>query len=309
MSNSSGVVPADIIIDETGAQKLIRADFPQVKADSITLIGEGWDNLVFLVDNHWVFRFPRRRVAVPLLEQEIKVLHALRGQLPLEIPNPAFLGTASTQFSAPFYGHAQIIGTTGCKVSLSQTQYGQAASKLAVFLRTLHSIKLTSSEQSDIGAPHFNRLDFPRLRASLGERQEPLRLAFGADAFDSLVERLCEGAKDYASQGFGLIHGDLYDRHLIFNDRNELSGVIDFGDAGMSDPVIDLGVVYQFFPPDAHSIFFETYGSLSESGHRYARFLALYSAVCLYWYGNDRDDESLQKSGLVTCRYLHLGCS
>src|SRR5262249_5745856 len=38
-----------------------------------------------------------------------------------------------------------------------------------------------------------------------------------------------------------LVHGDLVDEHVILDNRSRVSGVIDWGDAGLSDPTIDFG--------------------------------------------------------------------
>ena len=44
-------------------------------------LGAGWDNTVFLVNESFVFRFPRREIAVACMEAEIRVLPGLVGGL------------------------------------------------------------------------------------------------------------------------------------------------------------------------------------------------------------------------------------
>ncbi len=64
----------EIAVDRELARHLIGSQFPELELRSLELIGEGWDNTVWLVDGEWSFRFPRREVAVPLVERELAVL-------------------------------------------------------------------------------------------------------------------------------------------------------------------------------------------------------------------------------------------
>ena len=59
---------------------------------SVGLLAEGWDNTVWLVDESWVFRFPRRAAAVAGVEREIAVLPRLAPFLPLPIPSQSSSG-------------------------------------------------------------------------------------------------------------------------------------------------------------------------------------------------------------------------
>ena len=47
-------------VDQERARRLIRAQFPDLVADEVTLVSEGWDYAVFRVDGEWAFRVPRR---------------------------------------------------------------------------------------------------------------------------------------------------------------------------------------------------------------------------------------------------------
>ena len=52
-----------IDIDEHKAQQLIASQF-HLSIESICLFDEGWDNLVYLINNTLTFRFPRREFGV-----------------------------------------------------------------------------------------------------------------------------------------------------------------------------------------------------------------------------------------------------
>src|SRR5271166_1777638 len=89
-------VPADL------ARSLIEAQFPTLLPVSVQPCGEGWDNTAYLVNGAHIFRFPRRRIAVPLLEIETRVLPAIAARLPLPVPRPAFAGQPTERYPWPF---------------------------------------------------------------------------------------------------------------------------------------------------------------------------------------------------------------
>src|ERR1700689_4063454 len=95
---------AEVIVDEALARRLIGAQFPDFELRSIRLLGEGWDMTVWLVDDQWVFRFPRREVVIPGLINELSYLPKLATLVPLPIPVPKHFGEPSPEYPWPFYG-------------------------------------------------------------------------------------------------------------------------------------------------------------------------------------------------------------
>jgi hypothetical protein len=65
---------AEVTVDEALARRLIRAQFPDLELRSACLLGQGWDMTVWLVDERWVFRFPRRQAVIRGLINEITYL-------------------------------------------------------------------------------------------------------------------------------------------------------------------------------------------------------------------------------------------
>ena len=52
-------------------------------ADDVRIVAAGWDNTIVRVDEDWVFRFPRRSIALPGIDREIALLPKLAPQLSL----------------------------------------------------------------------------------------------------------------------------------------------------------------------------------------------------------------------------------
>jgi aminoglycoside phosphotransferase (APT) family kinase protein len=81
---------------------LLEADCPEFAALPIRMVDEGWDNFTFLVGQRYAARFPRRKVAVPLLVNEQRWLPVLAPKLSLEVPVPVYVGQPSEMFPWPW---------------------------------------------------------------------------------------------------------------------------------------------------------------------------------------------------------------
>lgn len=296
------VIPADIEINESILAHIIEEQF-NFRPSSISFFGEGFDNAVYLVDQHWLFRLPRRKEAVELVATEMRVLPLLQPFLPLAIPHPVFFGVPSVRFPRPFYGHELIKGESGSKVHLSPAEYVQAAKDLAKFLRVLHGLNMAELGLSpgDL-IPYVDRCDYQKLKGIFDKRLADISINYDLKPYRDKIETICEQAKNYVSADSptGLVHSDIYHRHLIFDEQQKLNGIIDWGDVAIGDVVADLGIGFQFFPQGAREVFFATYGMSDEASLRYARFIGLYYAAALLWFGHDRKDQDLIRTSLWT---------
>ena len=304
---SRDFIPADISLSLDEIRFCLQEQF-SLQIKDIHLLGEGWDNSVYLVNSHLVFRFPRRKVKAFLLEREIRLLSQIK--LKLSVPIPQFIGKPSKTVPWSFYGHEMIVGLTGCQVFLTTPEYKQAALDLALNLRKLHEFDYASlPHEEDDFKPLFDRLCFPKMKELISVRLEDLKKNFDLEKYERSISRIIQEASLYKSKICkpSLIHGDLYHRHLIFNDEKILIGLIDWGDTSISEPVIDFGVLYQFFPPNFYEDFWNSYGEVSASTKSYAKFLGLCSAITLLWYGHGRKDEALVKTSFKTMEYLNSG--
>ncbi|MBL4818996.1 MAG: phosphotransferase, partial [Deltaproteobacteria bacterium] len=92
------------------AKRLIEIQFPNLKPANLKLLGEGWDNLAYEVNQKFVFRFPRRQISVDLIRTESEVLPSVAPRLPLPIPNPIYLGQPTKDYPWPFAGYKMLEG-------------------------------------------------------------------------------------------------------------------------------------------------------------------------------------------------------
>lgn len=245
----------DINITDDIARNLIEKQFHLLSPIDIKLIGEGWDNKVFLVNNQFIFRFPHRKIAATLIERESAVLGYLQDIVTLEIPNPVYVGKPEKVYPYHFHGYQKIKGASGCHANLSIKSRCESIIKLAEFLKQLHGI--SEAKAREIGAEDqvFDRTDINSAVSVLAERVEKINkrniTSINLTVFD---EEMKIAAAVHLPKIKVLVHGDLYCRHLMFDD-NKLSGIIDWGDVGINSPAVDLGVVFSFYPTDCHQAF------------------------------------------------------
>lgn len=288
---------ADIAIDAATARAAIADRFPQLARSDVVPFGEGWDNAAFFVGGRYVFRFPRRRVAVAPIETELRVLPVLARRLPLPVPLPRFAGVPSEIFAYPFAGYERLAGEALTHVRLRESAYGPLATALGEFLHTLHAI--APKALPELPGDTIGRFAYARLLPLLTRRLDELRAAGAiADPAPALsaFERLAPGAaRDDRSC---VVHGDLYARHVLVDAAQRASGVIDWGDLHLGDPAIDLSVAYSIFPAEFREAFARAYGEADAHTWERARYRAIYSSALLAHYGYKIGDATVMRAGI-----------
>ncbi|WP_340372513.1 phosphotransferase [Peribacillus sp. FSL E2-0218] len=273
------------------AGKLIMQQFPEIEWKEIKQLGEGFDNTVMQINGEFVFRFPRRPLAVTLIQVENHLLPSIAGTLPLTIPEPIFFGEPSAIYPYPFTGYKMVKGHLPAEGSVANEV--ESAKRLAGFLKILHSFPLGKARQSGVEPDGLRRLDAAFRRESLFAHVatlEKLGYMERARSVTCFVERL--GDMDVPRPST-LVHGDIHVRNVLLDDDGILAGILDWGDVHIGSPAIDIAFLYSYFPRNARQAFFEVYGNIDKETERLARFRAVYMLVTLLVYGIDREDEKL----------------
>jgi aminoglycoside phosphotransferase (APT) family kinase protein len=283
----------EIEITEALAAQLIEVQFPELKPVSLKKIGEGFDNTVFHVNDVFLFRFPRRAVAVDLLQLEWRLLPVLRQlELPIEIPKPLFIGQSNDDFPWSFVGYAFIEGQS--LGLLSDQQRLDSVRALAHFLLKLHRMPIEKAEQLGVPRDQWNRLDVPKRLQQLTENMNKVAdLKLWSDW--TVIHNVVFNLYHYIPEAYRetLVHGDLHIRNVLVNQSGQLAAIIDWGDAHIGHPALDLSMVYSYFPPEARKLFYSIYGEVSSKTRQLARFRAINTNLYLILYGYDRGDKLL----------------
>jgi len=275
---------AETHVTEELAGRLVAEQFPPLPERSVTLLSEGWDYAVHLVDEAWTFRFPRREVVVAGTERELSVLPQLGRLLPVPVPIPVHVGRPGELFPWLFYGSRFLSGVEAGDAALGDDERVRLARPLARALRSLHSAESLAAVGGVLPFDPIGRADMavrvPRTRDAL-EAVAALGLWTPPPAVGELLERafVLPPAEPAA-----VCHGDLHFRQLLV-DRAELAGIVDWVDVCRSDPGVDLQLLWSFLPPAGRDEFLDEYGPVSAGSLLRARVLALFLNAILARYG------------------------
>ena len=288
---------ADVRLDAELVRELLAEQFPELDASSARLLGEGWDNSVWVVEERLAFRFPRREIAVPGLERELDVLPRLAGLLPVPVPLPIHVGRPSERFGRPFFGCRLLPGDEPGEAPPSEDGRVALGAALGRFLRVLHAPETRAAADPAGGLPvdPNRRADMQWRAARTREQVDQLREQ-GRWRAPAVVDRiLTEAERLPAPSGSGVLaHGDLHVRHVLVAD-GALTGVIDWGDVCVADAAIDLSLVWSFLPPAGRDAFVAEYGPVAAAAELRARVLALNLCSMLALYARDVGYERLER--------------
>jgi len=269
------------------ARTLIRDQFPAVAADRIEPVGEGWDNVVYLVDGRWAFRFPRRELGAQLLDAEWTALRHVAGRLPLPVPEAVFYGRPARGYPWCFLGLTYLPGRPAVGAGITEAQRVAMAGPLGRFLRALHALPLPRGSPGDT----IGRMDVERRLPWAGKRLDELidrGLVESAAPWLPLFEDLPRGPRPRC-----LVHGDLYLRQMLVDDTGAVAGILDWGDAHAGDPAADLMLVFTLLPPAGRADFEAAYGKIDAAATRLARFRAFHHTAAVALYAFDIGDAAL----------------
>jgi aminoglycoside phosphotransferase (APT) family kinase protein len=291
---------AEVVVDRQCARRLIASRFPSLELRSLRLLAEGWDNTVWLVDDRWAFRFPRRTIAIPGVEREIASLPRLAPLLPRPIPRPVFVGAPGEDYPWPFFGAPMLAGGEAAEARLTDAARTRLARPLGEFLRVLHGREVAAELASlDLPADPMGRADMTlRVPRALEQLEELERL--GLWRAPAALRSLLDAARTLpAPEPSAVVHGDLHVRHLLVEPRGTLTGVIDWGDLCRADPSVDLVLLWSFLPPQGRDEFLAEYGPADPARLLRARVLAVFLSATLLLYAEHEGMANLKAESLA----------
>ena len=288
----------DRVVSPADAAALIGAQFPDLRGAPVEPLATGWDNTVHVVGGQWVFRFPRRAVAVPGVAREIAVLPRLAGRLPLPVPVPELVGQPTETYPWPFWGARRIPGVELADSRLPDDGRTAAAIGVGRFLRALHDPGLVGLAGDDPVHDPMRRGD-PAVRAGKARAVLDSVAARGVGVPDvaALLAR-AERADPPAGPAV-LSHGDLHVRHVLVDGAGQAAGVIDWGDLCLADPAVDLSLAYAAFSGPAREALLAAYGIVPPERELAARVLAVSLCASLADYAADDDRPVLLREALA----------
>lgn len=283
------------VVDEGQARRLIAAQFPELAESEVRPLADGWDNTVYRVGEAWVFRFPRRAMAVPGVEREIEVLPRLAPSLPVPIPEPRWIGAAGDAYPWPWFGAPHLPGSELAAARLPDDRREPLATAVGELLRALHAPRLRSRIGPTLPVDPNRRADMSARVAVARGQLAALGEAGLWQTTPEVAALLEDAAALPPSSAMVVLHGDLHPRHLLVEEGGRLTGVIDWGDVCIGDPSIDLSVAFGTFAGASRSALFDAYGRRPDGVTELrARVLAVSLAAALLAYADDVGREELR---------------
>ena len=205
------------------------------------LLGEGWDFQVFEVDARWLFRFPKHDESATKLSMECRLLSDLADWVSLPIPHHEYCSKLHESLDRPFTGYKKLPGIAG-DVSKTVDQ-NRVAQQLGLFLTKLHAYPVERAREA--GVPERSGL-------VAHWRKKSIEQLNGIDALNvdpSNLRRYLENNLPLPFEGASrLVHNDLWAEHILVDPRSgTVSGIIDWGDAAISDPAVDFAGLYAWY--------------------------------------------------------------
>jgi aminoglycoside 2''-phosphotransferase len=276
--------------------------YPTLPVDEVYFNDSGENNDVLIINNDIIFRFPRHAEGIQNLLTEATLLTELQGRLPLDIPNPLYRAFEPSEPGQAFMGYPMIPGKPLFPDVLASFPFEKqirAAHDLACFLRSLHLTPISGAlnlKQQD-HVEEWQRL-FERFQAVLQPHMSPHAWKNVCCQFDEFFART---GNDFTP---ALRHGDFGPGNIMVDENRQIiSGVIDFGSAGIGDPAVDIaGLVGpagygEDFVRQMLVDYPEAEGYL-ERAHFYASTFALQEAL----FGIEHDDQKAFESGIAAYR-------
>ena len=209
---------------------------PVVRTYVLTIDDDGWDSRAWL-DGEWLNREPRRDEVRPRLLAEARLLPWLAPQLPVPVPLPE-----PTEYGVR---HRVLIGEP---LHEGSTALGR---ELGEFLTALHAVDPAEAVAHGAGDAETAATEKAVFLEECRGQVVPLLPAELQQRGTDLLARV-------GGTRTALIHADLGPGHLLVRD-SRISGVIDWSDAEIGDPALDLSWLLNGAPAAVAAGVAETY--------------------------------------------------
>jgi aminoglycoside 2''-phosphotransferase len=277
----------------------IQQAYPDLPIASASFNEEGQNNVVLVVNDALIFRFPRYPVALKQLEIELAVLNGIQDAITLRVPNPQFVRLDAPVGQA-FMGYQMIPGELLWRNTLAAIQDEQVldglADQLAGFLKELHSVPVRSAIACDL--PRSDTAEecadiYQRMQTLCYPHMRPDARAWTTEHF----ERFLNDQRNFDYEPV-LKHSDFGMGNILFDAQEQIiTGIIDFGSATLGDPAYDFaGLLSSYGEPFLHRLegVYPALASYWERVRFYRGTFALLEALL----GLEQGDEAAFRHGI-----------
>lgn len=281
----------------------IRAPYPDFSVNSVDSNEQGQNNDILIINGEYIFRFPKYLEGIRQLETEVAVLSGVQGYITLSIPRITFQNLVM-EVGQAFVGYRMIPGEpllreTFLEITDEKT-LDALARQLGGFLKELHAVPVqtaikrplplsdTAGECADI---------YERIRAKCFPYMSDSARTWASNHFETFLD----DPRNFQYEP-ALKHGDFGTTNVLFDrERRVITGILDFGGAGLGDPAYDFAGILSGYGESFLRRFAVVYPEIESFWHRilfYRGTFALLDAL----FGIENDDQATFESGIADYR-------
>ena len=263
----------EVAVDTELVRALVATQATQWAGLPLSAFGSaGTVNAIFRLGPDMYVRLPRAARFVTSLDNEFTWLPHLAPNLSLAVPEPLMRGEPGAGFPFPWAIFHWLEGTTySPERVVDEVEEGRRLGRFVLELRAVdHAGAPRSTRDAAVTDDVFTKYSIERLPARFD--QEAVR-----PAWDAALE-----AAPWHGAGATWTHGDLIPPNVLVRD-GRIAGVLDFGEAGVGDPAVDLIPAWALFGHEGRAAFRATIGADDDTWHR-ARAFAYRQAIRIIPY-------------------------
>lgn len=227
-------MPAKVIVVDAPVQ-LVTRHLPGYPIRSVRMLGEGLDNVAYVINDELILRCAKDPDP-EAIRIEARVLAAVAQVSPLPVPRPTFV--------APEQGclaYRLLPGVTMLRHRVSKLD--SIVAGLHHFLAVLHRLPVDFVERDDVPAAQ-------RLAEAAACYQSIATHV--PHAYHGAIATFLDSRPPAGPVPIAFCHNDLGIEHvLVSGEGGTVTGIIDWGDAALTDPARDYGMLFRDLGPVA----------------------------------------------------------
>ena len=202
----------------------------RIREDSLSVVGEGANGIVLTDGCGVAIKFPKHKLALQWLKQEIEMISHISKALSVCVPD-YFATYLDQPIGEAYCAYSLIPGVKLSKEIYSLHRHKIAKQLLSLLdeIHTIEPLETMSNKKVDFESMYYEiqELLFPVVEDKV---KQDIELRFTAYLQDAIL----------TSQNNCVIHGDLGSANIICDpETGDITGIIDWAEVSVDDPAID----------------------------------------------------------------------
>jgi len=214
---------------------------PTIEVKAIAVNDSGQNNTICTINHEWVFRFPKYETELTAACKEFHILKVLQHYVSLPLPYPEYSNLETEDFKKAYMAYRLIPGKPLFKQAFLQLEnHEKLALQLGTFLKELHNIPESKFASLDI-VTKDSRKTWMSFYVEVKEHLFPLMREDARAKLTLMFESFFDNPINFTFEP-KLIHGDFGPSNILHIEDN-ISGILDFSEASVDDPAIDIAAL------------------------------------------------------------------